>query len=161
MTPIRRAKRTRMILVLLSVLCVAAGAALVSTALEDNIMFFRAPSEVLAEPPAQSVRFRVGGLVEEGSVIRSGDDVEFAVTDGEGSIKIQYVGLLPDLFREGQGIVAEGALEASGAFRATSILAKHDENYMPAEVADALKERGIFQEPDGSFTKKDGASYAR
>jgi cytochrome c-type biogenesis protein CcmE len=98
-------------------------------------------------PPDQ--RIRIGGLVEGGSVVKDGENVSFAVTDMAHTIKVQYRGLLPDLFREGQGIVAEGHMNAAGVFVASEVLAKHDENYMPREVADALKKSGHWQEDGG------------
>ena len=91
-------------------------------------------------------RFRLGGLVADGSIVRGqGKTVSFTVTDTAGTLPVTYVGILPDLFREGQGVIAEGVLQAGGGFKADTVLAKHDENYMPREVADALKERGVWQ----------------
>ena len=123
-----------------------AAAALVLFALRQEIVFFRTPSDLTEQPVAAGTRLRIGGLVEEGSVKRgSGTEVAFAVTDTIKSLNVTYVGILPDLFREGQGVVAEGTLTQDGSFVADTVLAKHDENYMPKEVADSLKEKGVWQ----------------
>jgi cytochrome c-type biogenesis protein CcmE len=125
----------------------AAALGLVLYAMQDTIVFFRAPSEVAAKAVAPGTRFRLGGLVESGTVERSGDQVvTFKVGDGNAAVPVRYRGLLPDLFREGQGVVAEGKLDASGLFVADTVLARHDETYMPREVADALKAQGRWQE---------------
>ena len=114
--------------------------------MRDSIVFFRAPSEIAAKGVQPGTRFRLGGLVKEGSIQRGqGQIVTFEVTDAQASVPVRYQGLLPDLFREGQGVVAEGVLDASGAFRADTVLAKHDETYMPREIADALKKQGRWQ----------------
>ena len=124
----------------------ALAAVLVLTALEDSIVFFYTPSDVEAKGVSEGQRIRLGGLVEEGTLVRGeGLEITFNVTDLDQSIKVSYVGVVPDLFREGQGVVTEGMLDASGQFTADTVLAKHDENYMPAEVADALKEKGVWQ----------------
>ena len=124
----------------------AAALGLVLYAMQDTIVFFRAPSEVAAKVVAPGTRFRLGGLVESGTVERSGDQVvTFKVGDGNAAVPVRYRGLLPDLFREGQGVVTEGVLEAPGLFRADTVLAKHDETYMPREVADALRRQGHWQ----------------
>ena len=113
-------------------------------ALSGTITYFKTPSDLAEKPVAAGQRFRLGGLVADGSVKRGqGLDVEFAVTDTLKSLPVLYRGVLPDLFREGQGVVAEGRLEADGRFRADTVLAKHDETYMPPEVAKSLKERGV------------------
>ncbi|WP_018259824.1 cytochrome c maturation protein CcmE [Methylobacterium sp. WSM2598] len=131
-----------------AVLAVALG--LVLWAMSGTIVFFRSPSEIAREAVAPGVRFRLGGLVEAGSVVRGPDgQVTFAVTDNAARLPVRYRGLLPDLFREGQGVVAEGAMEPGGVFRADTVLAKHDETYMPREVADALKKSGRWQEGAG------------
>ncbi len=131
----------------------AAAAVLVAVSFDDTIAFFKSPSELVAEPPSPSQRLRIGGLVAEGSVIRGeGETVSFDVTDGAATVTVSYTGVLPDLFREGQGIVAEGRL-AEGTFRAEEVLAKHDENYMPREVADALKKQGHWQEREGASSE--------
>ena len=135
--------RATMILAGLGFLALAATLAL--TALEDNIVFFRAPSELAEKPMAAGVALRVGGLVSEGSVQRDGLDVRFQITDLAHQVDVRFTGMLPDLFREGQGVVAEGRFDASGIFMADTVLAKHDETYMPPEVADALKASGRWQ----------------
>jgi cytochrome c-type biogenesis protein CcmE len=142
-------KRRRLYFVMLALLGLGAGTALVLTAFQDNIVFFFSPTEVATRQLAPEQRIRVGGLVEQGSVVKSGENVTFAVTDMNKSLKIKYQGLLPDLFREGQGIVAEGRMGPDGVFVAHEVLAKHDENYMPREVADALKKSGRWQEGAG------------
>ncbi len=114
---------------------------------DDAFQFFRSPSEALAAPPAATEVFRLGGLVEEGSLLRGeGTEISFRVTDGGATIPVVYEGVLPDLFAEGQGVIGAGRL-VDGTFQATEILAKHDENYVPREVIDALKEQGVYQEP--------------
>jgi len=126
----------------LTVLAVALG--LVLFALRSTITYFKSPSDVATAAPAVGQRFRLGGLVKDGSVKRgNGPEVEFSVTDTLAHVTVVYRGVLPDLFREGQGVVAEGRLEADGRFRADSVLAKHDESYMPPEVAKALKDKGV------------------
>ena len=121
--------------------------ALVLVALKDSIVFFNSPTDVVEKHLAPGTRIRIGGLVKEGSVQRGdGLAVRFAVTDGKSTVAVAYQGLLPDLFREGQGIVAEGALDGAGTFKADSVLAKHDESYMPKEVADALKKQGHWKD---------------
>lgn len=118
--------------------------------MKDGINFFRAPVEVAEEPPSPTETFRLGGLVEEGSLMRGqGETVTFNVTDGAASIPVAYTGVLPDLFAEGQGMIGTGNL-IDGTFVATEILAKHDETYMPREVMDALKDQGVYQDPNGS-----------
>jgi cytochrome c-type biogenesis protein CcmE len=143
MAPKRR--RMTVILVALGLLCAAAVLAL--TALEDSVVFFISPTDLAAQAPNPDQRLRLGGLVKEGSTQR-GDGAQciFAVTDLETAVPVTYTGILPDLFREGQGVVVEGVMGADGRFAADSVLAKHDENYMPAEVAEALKKSGHWQE---------------
>ena len=141
MTP--KNARAAMILAGLGFLALAATLAL--TALEDNIVFFRPPSELAEKPMAAGLALRVGGLVSEGSVQRDGLDVRFQITDLAHQVDVRFTGMLPDLFREGQGVVAEGRFDASGIFMADTVLAKHDETYMPPEVADALKASGRWQ----------------
>jgi cytochrome c-type biogenesis protein CcmE len=128
----------------------AIAAALVLNALRDSIVFFSTPSMAAEKQIAPGKRFRLGGLVQDGSLAR-GDNlsVRFVVSDGGAQLPVTYRGILPDLFREGQGIVAEGALDGSGTFRADTVLAKHDETYMPKDVADALKKQGRWQEQSG------------
>ena len=142
-----RPKRRRLALLVSALALLGGAAALALTALDDTVRFFHSPSEVAAGSVAPGREFRLGGLVEEGSLERSGTSVSFRVVDGAHSVTVHYTGLLPDLFREGQGIVAMGALDGGRAFRATQILAKHDENYMPPEAAEALRRA---QKADGS-----------
>ena len=114
--------------------------------MNDTIVFFNSPADIQAKSVQPGTRIRLGGLVKEGSVKRGADQqITFEVMDAQAAIRVSYKGLLPDLFREGQGIIAEGVLESPTAFRADSVLAKHDENYMPREVADALKKQGHWQ----------------
>jgi cytochrome c-type biogenesis protein CcmE len=140
----RKGRRLTLIGAAGAVLALALG--LVLYAMNDSIVFFNAPSDILAKNVQPGTRFRLGGLVKEGSVRRDGDQiVTFAVTDLQNAVEVRYKGLLPDLFREGQGVVAEGRLEAPGLFLAETVLAKHDETYMPPEVADALRRQGHWQ----------------
>lgn len=125
---------------------IALAALLVTTALRDEIVFFYDPTEVLENNKVQpGQNFRLGGLVEEGSVNRNAAVVAFTITDGANSVPVTYDGLLPDLFREGQGVIAEGALQTSGTFVATNVLAKHDENYIPKELEGMLKEKDVWK----------------
>ncbi len=118
---------------------------------DDSFQFFRSPSEVAEAPPPPNERFRIGGLVAEGSIVRGqGEQVSFSVTDGGAVIPVVYTGILPDLFNEGEGMVAQGNY-INGRFEAVEILAKHDETYMPSEVIDALKEQGTYVDPDGAI----------
>lgn len=144
----RKSRRLILIAACGAVLALALG--LILSAMSGSIVFFRSPSEVAAQGVAPGTRFRLGGLVKDGSLQRGPDQtVDFAVTDTNATVQVQYRGLLPDLFREGQGVVAEGRLEPGGIFRADTVLAKHDESYMPREVADALKAQGRWQEGKG------------
>ena len=140
-------KRRRLIALAAGLIALGAAAALALTALNDTLVFFYSPSEIATKelPPGRA--FRLGGLVEEGS-LQTGTDgtVRFRVTDLEQTVPVSFKGVLPDLFREGQGVVAQGALGPDGTFTATEVLAKHDENYMPPEVADALKKSGRWQD---------------
>jgi cytochrome c-type biogenesis protein CcmE len=139
-------KRQRLVLVIVALLLLGGATALVLAAFNDNIAFFVSPSDIAAGKVEAGRRFRIGGLVVEGSVARgSGHEVHFALTDMAHQVQVVYGGLLPDLFREGQGIVAQGTLRADGVFEASEVLAKHDETYMPREVADALKKSGHWQ----------------
>lgn len=141
-----RRKARRLILIAVSGVVLALAVGLILSAMSGAIVFFRSPGEVAAQRMAAGVRFRLGGLVQEGSVVRGPDQrVAFAVSDTVAAVPVTYRGLLPDLFREGQGVVTEGALDADGTFRADTVLAKHDETYMPREVAGALGERGHWQ----------------
>jgi len=140
-------KQRRLSLIAAAGLVLIAAIALILTTLNSTITFFKSPSEVISEKITPGTRLRIGGLVETGSVLRTeGQKVDFRVTDGQDSLLVRYTGLLPDLFREGQGVVAEGAVSADGSFAADTILARHDEKYMPREVADALKKQGRWQE---------------
>lgn len=149
----RKGRRLVLISGALGVLALAAG--LVLFALSDTIVFFRSPSEIAQEHTASGTRLRLGGLVKTGSVVKSDNmHARFVVTDGGADIAVSYVGILPDLFREGQGVIAEGRLTAPDSFAADTVLAKHDEKYMPREVADALKKQGLWQEgTDGNPAK--------
>lgn len=139
-------KQKRLVILGAFGLVLVSALALILTGLRDQIVFFRSPTEVMAGKVKPGEAFRLGGLVEQGSVQREPNQmVRFRVTDGPNTIAVTYQGLLPDLFREGQGVVAEGRLDASGAFTASTVLARHDENYMPREVADALKKQGHWQ----------------
>jgi len=142
MTP----KRKRLWLLVGSLAVLGVAATLVLTALNDNIVFFYSPTQVAEKKPGPERRFRLGGLVEPGSVKKDGPEVRFTVTDLQKTVAVVYRGLLPDLFREGQGVIAEGTLGPDGVFLARDVLAKHDENYMPPEVAKALKESGRWNE---------------
>ena len=128
-----------------------AATALTFYALGQRTSYFYMPSDLAAATLEPGQRIRLGGLVEKGSVSRGqGTSVAFAVTDTTNSVKVVYDGILPDLFREEQGVVTEGSIDAAGTFHADSVLAKHDETYMPKEVADSLKEKGVWQESGGS-----------
>src|ERR1700754_577072 len=144
----RRQRRISLIAVSLGVLAVAVG--LVLFALRDSIVFFNSPTDVLEKHVGAGQRIRLGGLVSPGSLERGNNmQVRFQVTDGNHAVTVAYQGLLPDLFREGQGVVTEGALDTAGVFRADSVLAKHDETYMPKEVADSLKKQGHWKDDYG------------
>ena len=143
----RKQQRVGIIMGGLALLGLATG--LVLYALDETMVFFHTPSDVAEKGIAPGTRFRLGGLVETGSVVRGqGTGVQFVVTDTQKALPVAYTGILPDLFREGQGVVAEGTLNGAGTFVADSVLAKHDENYMPKEVADALKAQGVWQHGD-------------
>jgi cytochrome c-type biogenesis protein CcmE len=155
----RKQRRLTMIAGALAVLGIAA--ALVLSALRDSIVFFSTPATVAEKGIVPGQRFRLGGLVREGSLVR-GDhlNVKFEVTDGRATLPVTYQGILPDLFREGQGVISEGALDSSGVFRADTVLAKHDETYMPKAVADELKKEGHWKDDYGKAQNqsKDGAA---
>jgi cytochrome c-type biogenesis protein CcmE len=140
-------KQRRLVLIGASLSVLAIAAALVLSALRDSIVFFNSPTDVAEKHIAPGTRMRIGGLVKPGSMER-GDNllVRFAVTDGKTDISVNYQGIVPDLFREGQGVVAEGKLESGGTLAADTVLAKHDERYMPREVVDALKKSGRWQD---------------
>jgi cytochrome c-type biogenesis protein CcmE len=140
-------KRRRLAFAIALLVAGACGAALVVAALNDNVLFFYSPSDLAQRPVPPGRSFRIGGLVETGSFVRGqGLDVSFTVTDGKMSVPVHYSRVLPDLFREGQGVVALGTLDADGTFMASEVLAKHDEQYMPPEVVDALKRSGHWDE---------------
>jgi cytochrome c-type biogenesis protein CcmE len=150
-------KQQRLGLLALGLAALGGATALVLVAFNDNLVFFYSPSDLKAKAVAADRRVRIGGLVEAQSLSRAPDgrSVSFRLTDGSTDVAVVYQGLLPDLFREGQGAVAEGKLRPDGVFAAASVLAKHDENYMPREVVDALKKSGHWQEGGGS---KDAAA---
>jgi cytochrome c-type biogenesis protein CcmE len=140
-------KQQRLGLLALGMTALAGATALVLNAFSSNLVFFYSPSDLKAQAISSDRRLRIGGLVEDGSVKRGTDShIAFRVTDGKTDVAVIYHGALPDLFREGQGVVAEGRLEPGGVFEASTILAKHDERYMPREVVDALKRSGHWQE---------------
>ncbi|WP_227269326.1 cytochrome c maturation protein CcmE [Roseobacter weihaiensis] len=142
-------KQRRIQIIALATVALVLSTALIGYAMRDGINFFRAPSQILAEPPEPSEVFRIGGLVEEGSIVRGqGETIRFSVTDGGGIVPVTFTGVLPDLFEENQGMVGTGRY-INGVFEASEILAKHDETYMPAEVVDALKEQGVYKAPEG------------
>lgn len=144
-------KRRRVQVISMAGVCVALVLVLLWLLPDDSFQFFRSPSEIAESPPPPNELFRIGGLVEVGSVVRGqGEQITFSVTDGGAVIPVVYNGILPDLFAEGQGMVAQGYY-VNNRFEAVEILAKHDETYMPAEVIDALKEQGIYVDPDGAI----------
>ena len=143
-------KRRRMMVVVLCLLGLGTATALTLTAFQDNLVFFRSPSDIFADRPGPDRAFRLGGLVEAGSVERDGSRVAFRVTDGANVVPVTFTGMLPDLFREGQGVVTAGRLRPDGVFAATEVLARHDESYMPPEVADALKRAGRWNPAEGA-----------
>jgi cytochrome c-type biogenesis protein CcmE len=149
-------KRRRLYFLLAGMAALGVAAALVLNAFRDNLVFFYSPTELTEKNFASGHRMRVGGLVEEGSVVKApdGQTVAFRITDLKQQIPVIYKGALPDLFREGQGVVAEGSVNAQGTFVATEVLAKHDEKYMPPEVAAALKKSGRWQEGEGTVPGK-------
>jgi cytochrome c-type biogenesis protein CcmE len=140
-------RQRRLILIGSSLAVLTAAVGLVLSAMSNSIVFFQSPSDVVEHQLAPGARIRIGGLVKPGSVER-GDNlrIRFEVTDGKHDIPVRYQGIVPDLFREGQGVVAEGKLEPGGTFDADTVLAKHDERYMPKEVVEALKKSGRWQE---------------
>ena len=145
MAGLKKKRRIRMIVIGMALL--AGSSALVGYAMKDGIEFFRSPTQVVEDRPAPEERFRIGGLVEVDSLVRGeGKAITFVVTDGNEAVNVSFTGILPDLFGEGQGMIATGTLQGD-LFVATEILAKHDEEYMPKEVIDALKEQGIYEAP--------------
>lgn len=149
-------KQRRLVLIAGSVGVLAAAVGLVLNAMSGSIVFFRSPSEIVREHPAPGTRIRIGGLVKPGSVERGKDlNIRFDVTDGTSDVPVRYQGIVPDLFREGQGVVTEGKIGPDGVFVADTVLAKHDERYMPKEVVEALKKSGRWQEGSSDFAKGD------
>jgi len=146
--PMKNLKKQRRIQIIsLATVALIAATAIIGYAMRDGINFFRSPTEVIAEPPGENEVFRIGGLVQNGSLEMGADNnVTFRVTDGNGVVPVSYTGILPDLFGEGEGMVGTGRLVA-GTFQASEILARHDETYMPREVVDALKEQGVYRDP--------------
>ena len=139
-------KQRRLTLIGIAGAVLAGAVGLILFALSDQIVFFQSPTDIVEKGVPPNQRIRLGGLVEDGSVERSGDaNVRFKVTDTANAVTVTYTGILPDLFREGQGVVTEGTVGPDGVFVADSVLAKHDENYMPKEVAEALKQQGVWQ----------------
>lgn len=142
-------KQRRIQIIALAFVALAVSTGLIGYAMRDGINFFRAPAQVMADPPSPTETFRLGGLVEEGSIIRGqGETINFRVTDGGATIPVAFTGILPDLFSEKQGMIGTGKY-VNGVFQATEILAKHDETYMPKEVMEALKAQGVYQDPNG------------
>jgi cytochrome c-type biogenesis protein CcmE len=145
-------RKRRLIAVLLIVAGVGAASTIAFYSLQENLLYFQSPSELALQPIPAGRQFRLGGLVKPGTVAREGDGLatRFIVTDGPEEVVVEYVGILPDLFREGQGVIARGSLDSAGMFAATEVLAKHDENYMPPEVADALEKSGhvSYKDPE-------------
>ena len=140
-------KQRRIQIIALAFVALAGSTALIGYAMKDGINFFRSPSQVVSDPPRPGEVFRIGGLVEKGSLVRGqGETVTFSVTDSNEVVPVSFTGVLPDLFAEGAGVVGTGSME-NGTFVASEILAKHDEEYMPKEVVDALKEQGVYVEP--------------
>ena len=141
-------KKRRVQIVSIAFVALAVATTLIGFAMKDGINFFKSPTQVIEVTPNPNEVFRIGGLVEEGTLLRGvGETISFYVTDGNESVAVKFTGLLPDLFEENQGMVATGKY-IDGIFYASEILAKHDETYMPSEVIDALKEQGVYQEPD-------------
>ena len=151
-------KQRRLVLIGSGLVVLAIAAVLVLTALRDSIVFFNSPTDIVEKKVQAGSRIRLGGLVQPGSLERKNIDAVFDVTDGKNVIRVNYRGILPDLFREGQGIVAEGQLIDGTSFRADNVLAKHDENYMPKEVADALKKQGHWKDDYGKKPEAQGSS---
>lgn len=140
-------KKRRIQIIIVAALALAVSSAMIGYAMRDGINFFRSPSQLAEMPPGADEVFRLGGLVEAGTLLRgAGETVTFSVTDGGASVPVRFTGVLPDLFKEGQGMIGTGKMEGE-TFVASEILAKHDENYMPKEVIDALKEQGVYEEP--------------
>ena len=147
MRGLRKARRIQ--IVAIAAVLLAGSTALVGYAMRDGIAYFRSPSQLVEAPPGPAEVFRIGGLVEDGSLVRGqGTAISFRVTDGGAAVPVRFEGVVPDLFGEGEGMVGTGRY-VDGIFIATEILARHDETYMPAEVIDALKAQGVYQAPQG------------
>lgn len=156
MKSLKKKRRVQIVAVAAVALVIATG--LIGYAMRDGINFFRSPSEIIAEPPGATEVFRIGGLVEGGSLVRGqGEEIRFNVTDGGAAVPVTYKGVLPDLFEENQGMVGMGSYDGE-VFRATEILAKHDEDYMPKEVVDALKDQGVYQDPEAEYNGHNSGS---
>lgn len=141
-------KQRRIQIIAVAAVALVLSTALIGYAMRDGINFFRAPAQIVADPPGPNEVFRIGGLVEAGTLMRGqGETIRFSVTDGAASVPVTFAGVLPDLFSEGEGMVGTGRL-VNGVFEASEILAKHDETYMPKEVMDALKEQGVYVDPN-------------
>ncbi len=141
-------KQRRIQVIVITIIALVLSTVLIGYAMRDGINFFRSPSDVLQQRPDKNETFRIGGLVQEDSLVRgSGAVINFIVTDGNNSVLVEYSGILPDLFAEGQGMIATGNF-VDGKFIASEILAKHDENYMPKEVVDTLKDKGLYKKID-------------
>ena len=149
-------KRRRIQLIAVGAAMLVLATALVGWGMRDGIEFFRSPSQIAGDPPREGERFRLGGLVEEGTVVRgAGQEIRFQVTDGGATLPVVFAGILPDLFREGQGVIATGRMEGE-VFVASEILARHDESYMPKEVAEALAEQGLLRFGAGVSPEPEG-----
>ena len=154
-------KQRRLTLIAAAGLVLVAAAALVLSALKDSLVFFNSPTDVVEKHVAPGTRIRLGGLVAPGTLVRGDNlNVKFDVTDGNRAIGVAYQGILPDLFREGQGVVTEGTLVSPTEFKADNVLAKHDETYMPKEVADALKKQGHWKDDYGKTSSGEPLSLA-
>lgn len=142
-------KKRRVQIVIAAVLALVIAAGLIGYGFRDGINLYRSPSQLASEPPAMGEVFRLGGLVADGTLVRgSGETVSFSVTDGGATVPVRFTGVLPDLFAEGQGMIGTGSMQGD-TFVASEILAKHDENYMPREVINSLKEQGVYEDPNG------------
>lgn len=147
MKSLKKKRRVQIIIAAALALVIAAG--LIGYGFRDGINLYRSPSQLASEPPAMGEVFRLGGLVADGTLLRgSGETVSFSVTDGGATVPVRFTGVLPDLFAEGQGMIGTGSMQGD-TFVASEILAKHDENYMPREVINSLKEQGVYEDPNG------------
>lgn len=141
-------KKRRVQVLIAAAIALVLATVMIGYGFRDGINLYRSPSQLASEPPAVNEVFRLGGLVEDGTLLRgAGETVTFSVTDGGATVPVRFTGILPDLFEEGQGMIGTGSME-NGVFIASEILAKHDENYMPREVADSLKEQGVYKDPN-------------